>query len=429
MRSLMLALFAFTAGFALNTLLKTKKPAESDVVIEAYDALRTKYLKDIDAKTLFEGAVAGMVASLNDKFISYLPPERAELDRQDIEGEFFGIGVSISPADEQGNGIKVENVYRNSPADKAGVKIGDVILKADDKDLTKLPLNEGVKLLRGPKGSIVELLLLRLGNTLKTKVTRDKIELVDVSSTILPGNIGYVSVATFENRKIEAQLQNVLKNFKQNDVKGIILDLRDNLGGLVDQSVAVSDAFLEKGSIFVTKKHNEGPKVEASARKQPTDYSGPLVVLTNGYTASAAEIVSSALQGNKRAKLVGEKTFGKGVANIVTNLSNGSTINIPFEEWLTPTGEIISNKGINPDFFVKDTRFENPLIIQGINALPNSRVEISVNGKKIDALADSDGKFSYQQTIEQKKVQPGEAIADLTKDLQLKKAFELIKSN
>jgi carboxyl-terminal processing protease len=396
--------------------------------LEALDLLERQHLTPVNRDKLLEGAISGMLYALDDEFTYYIPPAEASTGREDLQGEFFGIGVGISPANKDGTGVLVETVYRGSPAAQAGLQANDVILSANGKDVSKLPLDQAVRLIRGPNGSTVKLEVLRNGAKITLTAIRAKINKVNVEGTILPNRIGYVAISDFANQKVTEQLQSQLKAMS-GKIKALVLDLRNNPGGLVSQAEGVADTFLEKGDIFITRDNTKQVRVDYSARPQSTDFKLPMVVLVNGSSASASEIVAAALQELGRAKVVGEKTYGKGVANIPTPLSNNGQINVANREWLTPKRNSLYKRGVTPDAIVQDTRYANVLALEGIGAKPGSTLEIKVNGKTIKLTADKTGRFTHQDTVPRPKnssVQ-GEAIVTLEKDAQLQKALELLK--
>ena len=404
--------------------------------LETYGALKSEYLRPVNDAKLLEGALSGMLVALDDEFTYYIPPAQANTGREDLNGEFFGIGIGILPANKNGTGVQVETVYSGSPAAEAGLVAGDIILKAGDKELGGLALDEAVRYIRGPSGTQVKLLIFRNGARLTLTPTRRKITKVNVETALLPapagktGQIGYVAISDFANWKLADQLQTALAAMKKRGVKGLVLDLRGNPGGLVAEAQAVADAFLSKGDIYITRDRNKVVKVEFAANPDPLDFTAPLVVLVNSSSASASEIVAAALQDNGRAKVVGEKTYGKGVANSPEKLSNDAQLNVTVIEWLTPKRNSIFKKGITPDYPVADTRFEKLLAFEGVNAKPGTQLEVKVNGQVLKLTADKDGRFQYQQSPTRQKTSAtqGEATIDLNKDAQLRKALELLNA-
>ena len=398
--------------------------------LETYGALKNEYLRPVNDAKLLEGALSGMLVALDDEFTYYIPPAQANTGREDLNGEFFGIGIGILPANKNGTGVQVETVYSGSPAAEAGLVSGDIILKAGDKELGGLALDEAVRYIRGPSGTQVKLLVFRNGARLTLTATRRKITKVNVETTVLPGQIGYVAISDFANWKLADQLQTALAAMRKRGVKGLVLDLRGNPGGLVAEAQAVADAFLSKGDVYITRDRNKVVKVEFAANPDPLDFTAPLVVLVNSSSASASEIVTAALQDNGRAKIVGEKTYGKGVANLPEKLSNDAQLNVTVIEWLTPKRNSIFNKGITPDYPVADTRFEKLLAFEGVNAKPGTQLEVKVNGQVLKLTADKEGRFQYQQspTRQKSSATQGQATVDLGKDAQLRKALELLSA-
>ena len=398
--------------------------------LETYGALKNEYLRPVHDAKLLEGALSGMLVALDDEFTYYIPPAQANTGREDLNGEFFGIGIGILPANKNGTGVQVETVYSGSPAAEAGLVSGDIILKAGDKELGGLALDEAVRYIRGPSGTQVKLLVFRNGARLTLTATRRKITKVNVETTVLPGQIGYVAISDFANWKLADQLQTALAAMRKRGVKGLVLDLRGNPGGLVAEAQAVADAFLSKGDVYITRDRNKVVKVEFAANPDPLDFTAPLVVLVNSSSASASEIVTAALQDNGRAKIVGEKTYGKGVANLPEKLSNDAQLNVTVIEWLTPKRNSIFNKGITPDYPVADTRFEKLLAFEGVNAKPGTQLEVKVNGQVLKLTADKEGRFQYQQspTRQKSSATQGQATVDLGKDAQLRKALELLSA-
>ncbi|HEX2865028.1 MAG TPA: S41 family peptidase [Deinococcales bacterium] len=400
--------------------------------LETYQALTDNYLKPVSNDKLMVGALSGMLDSLNDPFTYYLTPDYKSQMDSTAQGSFFGVGATLNPANNDGTGAKVESTFKGSPAAKAGLQAGDVILKVDGKDVTKLTLTDAVKLIRGPKGSTVTLLVSRAGLPVTLKVIRDKITVASVSTELLPGKIGYVALADFLNETNVDRMKTALAGFEKQGVKGLVLDLRDNGGGYVDQAERIADLFLSKGDVFITRDRSKAVHVEFKASPSSTDYKGPLVVLANHYSASAAEIVTAALRDNGRAKVVGETTYGKGVANIPTPLANGGQVNVAFEEWLTPKRDSILKKGITPDYVVPDGRYPAALTVQGTGAPANAKVTVTVNGKPVSVKADQNGHFSYQAPApvdpnsDTSSVKQGSANVDLKKDTQLVKALGLL---
>lgn len=397
--------------------------------IEVLNDLNKYYLYPVDQEKLLRGAINGAIGSLDDEFTYYSEPANNQIDQQNLQGEFGGIGISLVAANADGTGGKVDNVYKDNPAAKAGVQIGDVFVKIGDKEVMTAKLDEIVKLVRGPVGSEISVTFARNGKPFVVKLKRDTIRIISVEETILPGNVGYIALNTFYNEKVIPQFRAAVADMKKKNVDKLILDLRDNGGGLLNAGVDVADQFMQSGPIVSLRDRDKNTEVYGKATKQNTDYTGKLIVLVNKNSASASEVVSGALQDTKRATIVGEQTFGKGVAQIPITLPDGGKVAIVANEWLTPLGRQIHKKGITPDVVVKDTRYTVPLNFTGGGAAPNTTLTITVDGKPVTVTADKDGKFSYTGEVKRptRSSTQGEAVVDTQGDAILKKALELLK--
>ncbi len=408
-----------------------QKDPNGKAAIEAFQIIQEQYLKPVDKKTgekLLEGATKGIVRALDDPFTSYSPPLDVHIRNEDVNGEFFGIGVQISPANPDGSGAKIVNVFRGGPAFEAGLRIGDEIIEVNGKDVSEEPLYDIVSKIRGPKGTKVTLGVRRSGSNalLKFEIIRRKIEIVSVSSAMLPDNVGYVAIETFLNVKVDSQLQKAIDELKRQGAKKLILDLRDNGGGLLDQGCQVADSFIKHGVIVYTRDRRS---TRAYCEANPaTLWNGEMVVLVNGGSASASEIVSGALQDSGRAKIIGEQTFGKGVGQNVFTLTNGGELTLVTFEWLTPKKRSIHKKGITPDVVVRDNRYPTPIAFDGIGAKPGQKVTLQVGDKSFTAVADKDGKFNFSEELPPRNLSDvqGKAKLDVDHDAILKKALQVL---
>ena len=397
-------------------------------LLEVYQRIQQDYLEPLSKEKLdklLEGAIGGMVQALEDPFTSYSPPQRSTLRQEDLRGEFFGIGATLSAANPHGTGARIEGVMKGLPAQRAGLRAGDVILEVDGEDVTKLPLLDIVAKIRGREGTKVTLKVRREGvpAPLVFELVRERVEIISVS-TAKVGDVGYVALETFANFKVEDQLKRAIEELKAQGVKKLIFDLRDNGGGLLDQGCAVASAFLKEGPIVYTRTKNL-TRVWCEATGQ-TLWDGPMVVLVNGNSASASEIVAGALQDYGRAKVIGEKTFGKGVGQTPYTMANGGELTLVTFEWLTPKRRSINKEGITPDIVVKDTRFPTPFSLQGAGAPPGAEIAVTLNGKTVKVKADAEGKFSYAEPQRQRPLPEdrGQAVLDLENDAILKRALE-----
>jgi carboxyl-terminal processing protease len=430
-------------GYAqLNDYTQAKLPSskEAQTFVQIYGAINDLYLTKPDSNKLLQGAINGMIGSLNDPFTYYIEPETNAVSAQDLAGEFFGIGIQLTAANADGTGGKVDTVFKVGAAAQAGVQAGDTFLKIGDKDVSAAKLNEIVRLVRGEKGTKVTVTFGRGGadagagsaaqaSSYSVTMERQPVTIVSVEKAMLPGKVGYIALNTFANEKVNQQFQAALVDMEKQGVGKLVLDLRDNGGGLLDSGIFVADQFLSSGKIVSLRDRSGQTEVAGEARKQATDYTGKVVVLVNKNSASASEIVAGALQDSKRAQVVGEQSFGKGVGQRVVSTVDGGKVAVVNFTWITPGGHEIQKKGITPDVKVADTRRPTPLNFSGSGVPAGSKLSIMVAGKPVEITADKEGKFTYTGTV----VRPltsstqGEAVVDLKTDSELQKALALLK--
>lgn len=318
------------------------------IVLEKY--LRENYLynKDIKDENLEAGLLKGLVAGLGDPYSQYLTSEEMAKLSETTTGKFQGIGVIISPDDD--GTVTVISPIKGSPADRAGVESGDKILKINGKDFSAEKINEASKEMRGEKGTTVKILLLKKKN-LKTEEVEIKREEIKIDSIIKDkiGDLGYIGITMFDE-ETGKDFVKALNELTSEGVKGIILDMRGNPGGVVDAAVEIGDAILPKTS-FVTLKDNKGEVVQDY--KLDDKYNDiKMVVLVNEGSASASEILAGAIRDLDRAKIIGKKTYGKGVVQNVMSLPGGDGLKLTTSEYFTPSGKSINKKGIVPDIEV-----------------------------------------------------------------------------
>jgi carboxyl-terminal processing protease len=318
----------------------------SDVI----ELIENNYVDPVDSKDLIDKAIEGMVHGL-DPHSSLLSPDDFKELQIDTQGEFTGIGVSITLKD---GFVTVISPIEGTPAYKVGIKAGDRIIKVNGKDTRDL--REAVKLIRGPKGTEVVVTIAReeIKKPIDFKIIRDIIPVESVKATILKPGYGYIWVTNFRENTTEDLVAalNKLETGKT-PLKGLILDLRDDPGGLLDQAIEVSDLFLENGTILSIKGRKEKNNQVFKATPNETKRNYPIVVLINGGTASASEIVAGALQDQKRALIMGTTSFGKGSVQSVERLRDGYALKLTIARYYTPSGRSIQAKGIVPDIIVK----------------------------------------------------------------------------
>src|SRR6266566_6147222 len=330
-----------------------------DLFGDVFELVRANYVDDVKNETLVEGAINGMLTAL-DPHSNYLNAKNFTDMKVQTRGEFGGLGIEVSM--ESGL-VKVVSPIDDTPAARAGLKPNDLITHLEGAPVQGLTLPEAVEKMRGPVNSDITLTVRREGQEpFDVKLTRAVIKIQSVRSHIESNNIGYIRVTSF-NEQTDVGLNNAMKNLKQqadNKLIGVILDLRNNPGGLLDQAVAVSDAFLEKGEIVSTR----GKRAEEAQRynARPGDIASglPVAVLINGGSASASEIVAGALQDHHRAVLIGTKSFGKGSVQTIIPLAGHGAMRLTTARYYTPSGRSIQARGIDPDIVVEAAKIERP---------------------------------------------------------------------
>ncbi len=316
--------------------------------------IKKSYVEEVDTKKLIYGAINGMLTSL-DPHSSFMPPDTYKEMKIDTKGAFGGLGIEISIKDGV---LTVISPIEDTPAFKAGIKAGDQILKIDDKFTKDLNINDAVKRMRGVKGTKVTLTIMREGfdKPKEFPLERDIIQVKSVRSRLMEGGYGYVRIAQFQE-KTDEDLSKALKAMSEQNkgvLKGLVLDMRNDPGGLLDQAVRVSDHFVPEGQMIVyTEGREKDAKMQFTAKKGGKEPNYPIVVLINGGSASASEIVAGALQDHKRAIVMGTQSFGKGSVQTIIPLSDDSGLRLTTARYYTPKGRSIQAKGITPDIVVE----------------------------------------------------------------------------
>jgi len=315
--------------------------------------IKKSYVEEVDTKKLVYGAINGMLTSL-DPHSSFMPPDTYKEMKIDTKGAFGGLGIEISIKD---GFLTVISPIEDTPAFKAGIKSGDQILKIDDKFTKDININDAVKRMRGLKGTSVTLTIMRDGfeKPKEFLLVRDIIQVKSVKSRLMDGGYGYVRIAQFQE-KTDEDLSKALKTMVEQNkggLKGLVLDMRNDPGGLLDQAVRVSDHFVPEGEMIVyTEGREKDSKMQFTAKKGAKEPNYPIVVLINGGSASASEIVAGALQDHKRAIIMGTQSFGKGSVQTIIPLSDDSGLRLTTARYFTPKGRSIQAKGITPDIVV-----------------------------------------------------------------------------
>ncbi|VFN02954.1 MAG: carboxyl-terminal processing protease [Candidatus Kentron sp. G] len=316
---------------------------------EIFGKIKTDYVASVQDKTLFENAIHGMISGL-DPHSAYLLPEEYKELQEGASGKFGGLGIEIGIED---GFIKIISPIDDTPAERAGVQAGDLIIRLDETPVKGMKLTEAVKVMRGKPGTKITLTVLREGEPepLGITITRDIIQVVSVKKRTLDPGFGYLRITQFQaetGKFLQAALSE-LKKENGDSLKGLVLDLRNNPGGMLSAAVEVTDAFLKKGIIVYTKGRRKEGQLKFNAK--PTDIlnGAPMVVLVNEGSASASEIVAGALQDHKRALIVGNKTFGKGSVQTILPMNDGDALKLTTARYFTPSGTSIQATGISPD--------------------------------------------------------------------------------
>tara|TARA_R110002096_G_scaffold196928_19_gene379908 strand:- start:41 stop:1369 length:1329 start_codon:yes stop_codon:yes gene_type:complete len=384
---------------------------------DIYARIKKDYVEEVGDHDLLEGAIRGMLGSL-DPHSSYLSQEEFKELQIGTTGEFGGLGIEVGME----NGfVRVISPIEDTPADKAGVKAGDVIIKLDETQVKGLTLNEAVKLMRGKRGSKILLTIVREGEVkpLEISVTRDVIRVKSVRSRILEPGYGYIRISSFQSkttRNVISAVEKLLAKSDQN-LKGLVLDLRNNPGGVLTGAVGVSDIFLADGELIVfTKGRVEDAELNYSASTNDTVNGIPIIVLINEGSASASEIVAGALQDHKRAVIMGQKSFGKGSVQTILPLKEDAALKLTTARYYTPSGKSIQGEGINPDILVEE-------IYDGEGA----------ENKKFEFVREADLKGHLENNQEKNKDKPQKEVKRITiavdseEDAVLNEALSILK--
>jgi len=316
---------------------------------DVYSRIKDNYVEEIDDEQLLEYAIEGMLNGL-DPHSSYLNQEAFRELQIGTQGEFGGLGIEVTMED---GFVRVVAPIDGTPAARAGIQAGDLIVRLDDKPVKGMTLNDAVQKMRGEPGTDIELMVVREGEDkpLKITITRDTIEVTSVDSRMLEPGYGYLRVSHFQTNTQEAVDKAIrdLKDKAGNGLRGLVLDLRNNPGGVLSAAVSVSDTFLDDGLIVYTEGRVQDSKLRYSARPGDAIDGAPMIVLVNQGSASASEIVAGALQDHQRALVVGRQSFGKGSVQTIQDLSNGGALKLTTARYYTPDGRSIQAEGIEPD--------------------------------------------------------------------------------
>ena len=414
---------------------KENKTSNAKEKLEAYikftqilNVIEKEYVDEVNTTALVDKALKGLMANL-DAHSTFMDTKSYKDLTVQTKGEFGGLGISVGMKE---GALTVIAPLEGTPAMKAGVKAGDIILKIDDKATLGMNIDEAVKLMRGKPGTDIVLTIIRKKEPkpLKIKITRDIIKIDSVYPKKIEGADGilYLHVASFDQKVVESVKKAIADH---NDTKGIILDLRNNPGGLLDQATGLVDMFVDHGVIVSQKGRSSIENVEYKAHKEGTDTKTPIVTLVNGGSASASEIVSGALQDFNRSVVVGEKTFGKGSVQIVMPVGKDEALKLTVARYYLPSGRTIQNKGVTPDITVhlgKIEYTEDPVLLKEKDLKKHLETEL----EKLDGKKPEKGDSNTTVTVSEddnatvdKKVITEKIIYD---DAQLKSAIDILKA-
>ena len=387
---------------------------------DIFARIKSDYVEDVDDKTLLENAIRGMLTGL-DPHSTYLNTDEYKELKIGTTGKFGGLGIQVGMED---GFVKVISPIDDTPAYRAGLESGDLIIRLNDKSVKGMTLNDAVKIMRGEPGTDIKLVVIREGadKPLSFTVTRDIISVKSVKSRILEPDYGYVRISNFQSKTARDLVTEItkLKKENNNELKGLVLDLRNNPGGVLSAAADVSDAFINDGKLVFTKGRIENSEFEFNAKPGDIMNGLPVVVLINGGSASASEIVAGALQDHKRAVIMGSKSFGKGSVQTIQELRSGGAVKITTARYFTPSGRSIQGEGITPDIILD--RYE----------IKDSKDDSSLRIKESD-LSGSISNPTQSQKALQKAVEEGESDDEkdtkvkASDDFQLYEALLLLK--
>jgi carboxyl-terminal processing protease len=433
-KTVLVLVFGIFVGISVSltsSVMAEKKPEESAGIplnelrnfSDIFARIKTDYVEDVDDKTLLEHAIRGMLTGL-DPHSTYLSPDEYKELKIGTTGKFGGLGIQVGMED---GFVKVISPIDDTPAFHAGVESGDLIIRLNDKSVKGMTLNDAVKIMRGDPGTDIKLTVIREGadKPLPFTVTRDIISVKSVKSRILEPDYGYIRISNFQSktaRDLVSEISN-LKKENETELKGLVLDLRNNPGGVLSAAADVSDAFLDEGKLVFTKGRVENSEFEFNAKPGDIMNGLPVVVLINGGSASASEIVAGALQDHHRAVIMGSKSFGKGSVQTIQELRSGGAVKITTARYFTPSGRSIQGEGITPDIILE--RYE----------IKDSDEETSLRIKESDLKGSISNPTQSQKALEKaveegssddKKDAPTEVIK-ASDDFQLYEALLLLK--
>jgi carboxyl-terminal processing protease len=329
-------------------------PAETgatfDLFWEAWDLIQQDFYGDLPTEAeLTYGAIRGALNTLDDPFTAFIEPQTAAINREDDSGSFEGIGAYVTMRDGR---LEIVNTFKGQPAEEAGLRRGDIVLQVDDTPIENMSIYEAITLIRGPAGTPVHLTVLREGEEpFEVEIIRTRIDIPVLESEMLEDGIAYVHLLEFSS-DASIRMADAIEELLDQNPKGLILDLRGNPGGWLNEAILTTGLFLPTGEEVLIERLKDGSERNFETTDAPVAQGIPMVVLVDGGSASASEIVAGALQDHSRAVLIGEKTFGKGSVQLPHELSNGAELRVTIARWFTPNDRAIHGEGLEPDIVV-----------------------------------------------------------------------------
>ena len=418
--SYVITFFFITSSFSLAN---SEKKQDVDVLpldeirtfTEIFSKIKSDYVENIEDSTLLKNAIRGMLQGL-DPHSAYLDKDAYKELQEGTSGEFGGLGIEVGYED---GFVKVISPIDDTPAKRAGIKAGDLIIRLDGKSVKGISLMEAVKMMRGKPGSEIELTILRGGEEKPFNVTivRDIITVKNIKAETIESAFGYIRISNFQIHTVDdlSKALTKLESENNNMLKGLVLDLRNNPGGLLNAAVGVSDLFLDEGLIVYTEGRVKGSKLKFNAKPSEMFKNIPIIVLVNGGSASASEIVAGALQDHRRAIIMGERTFGKGSVQTILPMNDETALKLTTARYYTPSGRSIQASGIEPDMIVKNIKFD----VKQKNNMGNGLI------KESDLTGHLDSEVTKNDSNQKKDNIDNSSLAET--DYQLYEALNVLK--
>lgn len=442
--------FALAFGDEKAVKVGVNQRTEFNKLYDTFDQLKKNYYKDLDNETLINGAINGMLDSLDDPYSDYMTKDEAKQFHENISSSFEGIGAEIQEKDGY---IVVVSPIKGSPAEKVGIKPNDKILAVDGKSIRGMSSSEAVLLIRGKKGTKVTLTIQRTGSheTSQLTIIRDEIPINTVYSEMMKDGIAKIQITSFSDNTFD-ELTKALEDMESKGMKSLILDLRQNPGGLLDQAIKISNLFIPEGKKIVQVEDKKGKREEIVA-EGGKKIDVPVAVIIDNGSASASEILAAAVSESAGIPLVGQKSFGKGTVQTASDFKDGSNIKFTTAKWLTPDANWIHKKGINPDYIVSlpkyaelpiinpDTKLKLSSISNEVKAAEEMLKALKYNPGKVDGYYDEDTEKAVKEFQKDEKLKVNGILEgnttlqlmnklreNITKnDTQVKKAISILK--